>query len=103
EVGIMHAALGENIGQRMPHQLADAQLPLRAAGRGFFLVVARHYRRLKIAMTRALAGDSHLLFNRDRGRMAGTRPAIAPLADFVKIQSLWKIPTYSERWIVSTR
>jgi len=43
EVGVMHAAMGEDVGNRMPHQLADAQLPLRAAGSGtFFLVVARH-------------------------------------------------------------
>jgi hypothetical protein len=31
--GIVHAALGENVGDRMAHELADAQLPLRAVRR----------------------------------------------------------------------
>ena len=44
----MHAALRENVGHRVAHQLADAQLALRAAGRGtFFLMMAGHNRVLK--------------------------------------------------------
>jgi hypothetical protein len=60
----MHAALGENIGHRMPNQLADAQLTLRAAGSGtFFLVMARHVAFSKIARDgRAYPGHPRLHF-----------------------------------------
>src|SRR5258706_11155282 len=45
EVGVVHAAMGENLGNRVPHQFADAQLSLRAAGGGtLVLVMARHNR-----------------------------------------------------------
>ena len=78
-LGIVHTAMGENVGNRMPHRLADAQLPLRAAGSGaFFLVVTRHYRFLKTAAPARQSGDHVFLFNRDRARRAGTGPALAP-------------------------
>jgi hypothetical protein len=38
----MHATLRQNIGDRMAHGLADAQLALRAAGGGTLAVVAGH-------------------------------------------------------------
>ena len=38
-IGIVGLTVGQNIGDRMAHRLADAQLSLRAAGGGTFLLV----------------------------------------------------------------
>jgi hypothetical protein len=38
----MHIAVRQNLGHRVTHGFADAQLALRAAGGGVFLVVTRH-------------------------------------------------------------
>jgi hypothetical protein len=43
----------ENIGNRMAHGFADAQLSLRAAGGGTLLVVAGHYPIPIVVITRA--------------------------------------------------
>jgi len=42
EVWVVHATVAENIGNSMAHRFADAQLPLRTAGRGIFLVMTSH-------------------------------------------------------------
>jgi hypothetical protein len=56
----MHRALREQIRDRMAHDFADAQLPLRAAGSGGFFVVAGHQSSLKVVMP-ALAAGIHVL------------------------------------------
>jgi hypothetical protein len=52
KVGIMDAALGKNVRDRMAHGFAHAQLTLRAAGSGTLLVMAGHGRFLNGLMVR---------------------------------------------------
>jgi hypothetical protein len=42
EIGVVHAALRQNVRDGMTHDLADPQLTLRAAGGGIFFVVVGH-------------------------------------------------------------
>jgi hypothetical protein len=44
KIGIVDATLRHNVGNRVAHGLADAQLTLRAAGGGTSLVMAGHCR-----------------------------------------------------------
>jgi hypothetical protein len=44
EIGVVDVTLRQNIGDRMAYGLADAQLPLRAAGGGTLGVMTGHCR-----------------------------------------------------------
>jgi hypothetical protein len=43
--GIVHVAAGEHVGKRVPHEFADAQLALRASGRGVAMMFVSHRHR----------------------------------------------------------
>jgi hypothetical protein len=55
-------------------------------------------------MTACFAGSEHVHVSSGKAWMAGTNPAMMPSFQVSKrFQTLRKIWTYSERWIVSTR
>ena len=55
EVRIVHAALRQDVGDRVTHGFADAQLALRAAGGGTLLVVAGHSSKSKLSSSPAIS------------------------------------------------
>ncbi|WP_271600382.1 hypothetical protein [Bradyrhizobium sp. CCBAU 45384] len=90
EVRIMHAALRQNIGYRVANLLADAQLTLRAAGRGtLFLMMPWHGRK---SPQRARVWDTSIVIcpvETNGAWMAGKNPAIAlPQFQLKKIRAL---------------
>ncbi|WP_246229828.1 MULTISPECIES: hypothetical protein [Bradyrhizobium] len=90
EVRIMHTALRQNLGYRVANLLADAQLTLRAAGRGtFLLMMARHRRK---SPRPARVWDTSIVIcpvGTNEAWMAGKNPAISlPQFQLKKIQPL---------------
>ena len=67
----MHAALRKNVGHRVAHDLADAQLALRAAGDGVLFVVAGHWSSLEIVMPALVAGLHIMLLNQAKTCLIG--------------------------------
>ena len=103
KIGIVDATLRQNIGDRVTHGLADAQLTLRAAGGGTFLVMAGHCGLSKPRCPR-LSRAIHVISGESiKARMAGTSPAMTLHFQSIKKTALRKTWTYRERWIVSTR
>ncbi|MET4386902.1 hypothetical protein ABIB73_002651 [Bradyrhizobium sp. F1.4.3] len=105
EVRIMHAALRQNLGYRVANLLANAQLTLRAAGRGtFLLVVAGHFWK---SPRHARVWDTSIVIcpvETNERRMAGKiRPPHSRNFSSKRSGRFGKIWTYRERWIVSTR
>ncbi|WP_426616342.1 hypothetical protein [Bradyrhizobium sp. McL0616] len=61
EVRIMHTALRQNLGYRVANLFADAQLSLRAAGRGtFLLMMAGHSTKITSSCPHMGHGHCHL-------------------------------------------
>src|ERR1700733_8785166 len=97
----------------MAHGFAHAQLTLRAAGSGTLVVMAGHYRFLKIVTPALVAGIHVFLVESGKAWMPGTSPAMTPYFQFknpcarktltckgLDSQKAW---SYRLRWIVSTR
>jgi hypothetical protein len=86
----MHNPLRQNIGYRVANLLTDAQLTLRAAGRGtFFLVVAGHGLEITSSCPRLDTGIVICPVGANEAWMAGKNPAIAlPQFQFKKIRAL---------------
>jgi hypothetical protein len=86
----MHTALRQNLGYRVANLLADAQLTLRAAGRGTFLLVVAGHRRK--SPRRARVWDTSIVIcpvETNEAWMAGKNPAIAlPQFQLKKIRAL---------------
>jgi len=57
EIGVVNVTLRQNIGDGMAYGLADAQLPLRAAGGGTLGVVTGHLSKSQLSSSPAKAGD----------------------------------------------
>jgi hypothetical protein len=97
--------LRQNLGYRVANLLADAQLTLRAAGRGtLFLMMARHSRK---SPRRARVWDTSIVICPKETNAARWPEKIRPShsRNFSSKRSgrFGKIWTYRERWIVSTR
>src|ERR1700681_4054090 len=63
EVGVMHAALRQQIGDGVTHDFADPQLTLRAAGGGVLFVVTGHCRLSKSSCPRVSRASTSFLLN----------------------------------------
>jgi len=86
----MHDALRQNIGYRVANLLPDAQLTLRAAGRGtLLLVVAGHNLEITSSCPRLDTSIVICPVETNERRMAGKNPAIAlSQFQFKKIRAL---------------